>query len=411
MREARTSLYRRRRPQFVWVVALVIIGGVFPSGLKLTSADPISRRPQADLRKLPDVSIDSSGALPVEWGRSETLCSTPQSTALIEPLPDPKRMDLQLQNPQPVYFVIGNVVSRGVSKAKGWRDFTHSHVVGLSQKRVAYNPRMTSGRNWRTANLLQFHGGANSPQESSVSEELTADSGSSTTGDHDHETIGDVLKGVYLGNDILLQRAILQAKASEMVNRVRAGLEAMQKTSYHVAPRFLTLISVLYASDGVISFLSLYGLSLLGASCGFYLLLYFITFGYALGVGLPLTVSLYVYNVRIGIKHAKLHMGLRKIALTPLLLYEMPETFATTTCHHISFSHHYFMVFTNVCFFVLERILQLAGASSESCQYSIQNVHPLRVAFALLALVFCLLCHNDDYELESSTSSSNFPRH
>lgn len=298
MREARTSLYRRRRPQFVWVVALVIIGGVFPSGLKLTSADPISRRPQADLRKLPDVSIDSSGALPVEWGRSETLCSTPQSTALIEPLPDPKRMDLQLQNPQPVYFVIGNVVSRGVSKAKGWRDFTHSHVVGLSQKRVAYNPRMTSGRNWRTANLLQFHGGANSPQESSVSEELTADSGSSTTGDHDHETIGDVLKGVYLGNDILLQRAILQAKASEMVNRVRAGLEAMQKTSYHVAPRFLTLISVLYASDGVISFLSLYGLSLLGASCGFYLLLYFITFGYALGVGLPLTVSLYVYNKR-----------------------------------------------------------------------------------------------------------------
>jgi steroid 5-alpha reductase family enzyme len=49
------------------------------------------------------------------------------------------------------------------------------------------------------------------------------------------------------------------------------------------------------------TFFNLYGLALVGASCGFSLFLYFITVGFALGVTLPMAVSLWVYQ-----KHCKL---------------------------------------------------------------------------------------------------------
>ena len=48
-----------------------------------------------------------------------------------------------------------------------------------------------------------------------------------------------------------------------------------------------------------LSYPTLYGLSLLGASCGFYLFLYFITVGYALGITLPVVLSLLFYHSKV----------------------------------------------------------------------------------------------------------------
>lgn len=86
---------------------------------------------------------------------------------------------------------------------------------------------------------------------------------------------------------------------TDTIQKVKDGLEAFQATSTKVAPSFLTLVSVLWSAEKGISFLSLYAVSLLGASCGFYLFLYFITVGYAIGVTLPLIAALHMYKVRI----------------------------------------------------------------------------------------------------------------
>jgi hypothetical protein len=81
------------------------------------------------------------------------------------------------------------------------------------------------------------------------------------------------------------------------LQKVKAGLEALQETSTRVAPSIVTIFSILWTSEKGISFLPLYALSLLGASCGFYLFLYFITVGYAMGVTLPLVAALFMYKV------------------------------------------------------------------------------------------------------------------
>jgi hypothetical protein len=83
------------------------------------------------------------------------------------------------------------------------------------------------------------------------------------------------------------------------LQKVKKGFAALQETSTHVAPSVVTFLSVLWTSDSGVSFLSLYVLSLLGASCGFYLFLYFITVGYAIGITLPLIVALNIYKVCI----------------------------------------------------------------------------------------------------------------
>jgi hypothetical protein len=83
------------------------------------------------------------------------------------------------------------------------------------------------------------------------------------------------------------------------LQKVKQGFAALQETSTQVAPSVVTFLSVLWTSDNGVSFLSLYVLSLLGASCGFYLFLYFITVGYAIGITLPLIVALNIYKVCI----------------------------------------------------------------------------------------------------------------
>jgi hypothetical protein len=81
--------------------------------------------------------------------------------------------------------------------------------------------------------------------------------------------------------------------------KMNDGLQLVQQTGSRVGPSFATIASLLYQSDKGMSFLSLYALALLGSSCGFHLFLYFITVGYALGITIPMTVALYVYNVSI----------------------------------------------------------------------------------------------------------------
>jgi hypothetical protein len=111
--------------------------------------------------------------------------------------------------------------------------------------------------------------------------------------------------GAFLGHldnfrkrSLELPKSIAQG-SGPMMDKFKSTADLVQKTSTRVAPSFLTTLSLLYTSDKGMSVASLYAFALLGASCGFHLFLHFITIGYALGIGLPLSVALYVYNVSI----------------------------------------------------------------------------------------------------------------
>mmetsp|Transcript_8817 Transcript_8817/g.21536 ORF Transcript_8817/g.21536 Transcript_8817/m.21536 type:complete len:545 (-) Transcript_8817:486-2120(-) len=76
------------------------------------------------------------------------------------------------------------------------------------------------------------------------------------------------------------------------------AIALLHKISSQVGPSIITILSLL-GSNGKkddISFMTLYKLALLGASCGFHLFLHFITLGYALGVTLPLVAALFFYQ-------------------------------------------------------------------------------------------------------------------
>ena len=82
---------------------------------------------------------------------------------------------------------------------------------------------------------------------------------------------------------------------------IMQNLEMMQQLLAQFGPTILTILALVASFQSGqnkrgVTFLTLYGLALLGASCGFHLFLYFITVGFALGVTLPLAVSLFVYH-------------------------------------------------------------------------------------------------------------------
>ena len=107
----------------------------------------------------------------------------------------------------------------------------------------------------------------------------------------------------FLGNILpKTQQLFLSKKSEEIIRKnFQQALALVQKTTSQAGPSFLTALS-LFGSNGQkngVSFLTLYMVALLGASCGFHLFLHFITLGYALGVTLPLAVALFVYQVRV----------------------------------------------------------------------------------------------------------------
>lgn len=177
----------------------------------------------------------------------------------------------------------------------------HANVMISNMNQMATSIRLRSrqgvrkesvGRGWKTA--TQFAGGAETPQEStSTASEETL---SSNTSDPRQPR-------AFLGGFRQIQQQSLNLPQNivkgngAVLNRVKAGFDAVQKTSSRVGPSFVTALSVFYQSQNGISFLSLFALSLLGSSSGFYVFLYFITTGYTLGIGLPVLVALYVYNV------------------------------------------------------------------------------------------------------------------
>ena len=107
----------------------------------------------------------------------------------------------------------------------------------------------------------------------------------------------------FLENIIPKSKNFFVSKESEQAIRrnIDQGLTLMQKATSQVGPSFLTVLSLVsnFEQKDKVSFLTLYTLALLGASCGFHLFLHFITLGYALGVTLPLTIALLFYQVRV----------------------------------------------------------------------------------------------------------------
>lgn len=148
-------------------------------------------------------------------------------------------------------------------------------------------------------------GGANAvinADESSQQNDLPPSSSSSPPSSVPPETSPQGRKS-FLG-DLLVQKrqffALPKETEETIRNNFQHALAFAQKTTSRAGPSILTALS-LVGSNGKkdISILTLYSISLLGASCGFHLFLHFITLGYALGVTLPLVVALFFYQVRI----------------------------------------------------------------------------------------------------------------
>lgn len=64
-----------------------------------------------------------------------------------------------------------------------------------------------------------------------------------------------------------------------------------------LGPAAVSFAQLFYQRDGLLTKPAIYALALLGSSCGFHLFLYFITFGYACGVTLPVLAAMILYNV------------------------------------------------------------------------------------------------------------------
>lgn len=90
-------------------------------------------------------------------------------------------------------------------------------------------------------------------------------------------------------SSIVSERTLLQ---------LRQGSKLLQHLVSTFGPAVLTILALrssIGRSEHGINAVTLYCWALLGASCGFHLFLYFITLGFALGVTVPLAVSLFVY--------------------------------------------------------------------------------------------------------------------
>ena len=116
--------------------------------------------------------------------------------------------------------------------------------------------------------------------------------------------------------------------SSALAQKVKQGV---QETSSKVGPSFFSALSLICTADRGVSFLTLYAISLFGASCGFYLFLYFITVGYALGVTLPLVAALFVYNVRTRTPERELYVFM-----------ESPHNLISPSQQHRSLSYQTF---------------------------------------------------------------------
>lgn len=152
-------------------------------------------------------------------------------------------------------------------------------TIGSCGKGHVYMPRR-----------LQLRGGAE--EEKNTSSPATIEDKSSSK------------PGAFLGNldnsrkrSLKLPKTLIQ-RNDPIFQRMKSAAEAIQQSGSRAIPSVAATLSLLYTSkDGGISPATVYGLALLGASLGFRLFLHFITLGYALGIGLPLSVALCVYNV------------------------------------------------------------------------------------------------------------------
>lgn len=196
---------------------------------------------------------------------------------------------------------------------------------GLLRGRIAHNSFTFAAKIFERSPLRQYNifskkekkkdwarettrlvGGANSvvdKDESSQQNDLPPSSSSSSTSPSSNTPETSPLGRKSFLGDLLVQKRqffTLPKETEETIRKnIQHALEFAQKTTSQAGPSLLTALS-LVGSNGQkkdISILTLYSISLLGASCGFHLFLHFITLGYALGVTLPLAVALFSYQV------------------------------------------------------------------------------------------------------------------
>ena len=165
-----------------------------------------------------------------------------------------------------------------------------------------------------------------------------------------------------------------------------------------------------------LSYTTLYGLALLGASCGFYLFLYFITVGYALGITLPVISSLLFYHSKVrskviistqlmvaGIPNQPLDSQTKSIAVS-LFSYELESrwTYSSEKPNSHPFIVDSFMGNPYSDLPIVERIYQLACITFKGCRIAIQDGYSVSFQSVMLASIFVLVCGDDDAMLDST---------
>jgi len=195
--------------------------------------------------------------------------------------------------------------NRSIYNARIW-SAKRFHRGKTTQKR-SLNPAKISffsrkeKKDWRETTRLV--GGANPAVDVENSSQQSDSSSSSSNPPSSISSETSLGEKSFLGDLLVHKRqSFLSKEAEETIRKTfQYALTFAQKTTSRAGPSLLTALSLVGNNDEMndISILTLYALSLLGASCGFHLFLHFITLGYALGVTLPLAATLYFYQVRV----------------------------------------------------------------------------------------------------------------
>lgn len=218
------------------------------------------------------------------------------------------------------------------------------------------------------------------------------------------------------GGRRLLPKTI-QQNAKNLQQHLKHGAAVLKEGSAHAGPSVVTAFTLLYTCEKGVSLATLYALALLGASCGFYLFLYFITIGYAVGITLPLAVALYVYNVSFVDWSFVAGSGLSDPPCNLVVWEFVLHSYLSWLCNHSAETSHYFTTdlsaffadyfvgSSNPCLLSVERVHQLACFASEGRRASVQNGHSLCFQTIVLVGILLLLFGHDYSMLESTTRS------
>jgi hypothetical protein len=265
-----------------------------------------------------------------------------------------------------------------------WKDTLVASLGSISTRRCPKQQQQQQERDWIL--IIQIRGGNNDnginavgPPTNPQKNDVVGDDGEKLSSSfHTNITTTTTATTTTIDSQtVSTWRVILTKIRQSMVSEQTKEqwqqiFQLLQQLTSRLGPTLLTILVLqkqfnrnLAHQHGSSSIFTMYGLALLGASCGFHFFLYFITLGFALGVTIPLVVSLFVYQVKTNdLLERSGSDSLMKIAFFRICLYSpwtdsLPlcasfyytETNQLTTVDNMAFHCYYSMGSTIVYLF------------------------------------------------------------